>query len=79
MDMSKKRVALKRSEVPDEGPDQMLTVDQVGAILGCGPETVRKLCRDKKLPHYRSSARIVRVKRSELDESLKATRVAAAS
>ena len=49
-------------------PEELLTVDQVAAVLQMHPDSIRRYIREGKLNAVRISATVVRVKRSELDK-----------
>lgn len=48
--------------------DTLLTSEQVCRMLQIKPDTLRHWCSQKRIPHYKFSASMVRFRRSDIEE-----------
>lgn len=55
---------------PTPDPDQMLSYRQAGELLGVSSDSVRRWVTQGRLPAYRLSRQVVRIKRKDLDAVL---------
>jgi excisionase family DNA binding protein len=51
--------------------DELLTIDEVAAVLKLHPDTIRRYIREKKLKSTRVGSTAIRVRRSELDRFIR--------
>lgn len=54
-----------------------ITKEEVAAIIGVEPDTVKKMAARKDLPHYKPSHKVLRFDRNEIDEWMRKFRVMA--
>ncbi|WP_430867386.1 helix-turn-helix domain-containing protein [Demequina aurantiaca] len=52
-------------------PDEHLTINDVGVVLACSPDTVRRMIARGELKAVRVGKRLIRVRRADLDRAMR--------
>ncbi len=51
--------------------DNYINIDEVAAYLGVKPSTIRSWIKNKNMPYHRIGGKLLKFKRSEIDEWIK--------